>query len=102
LSYYDVGVIITDPRVKLPTFPSKIIDYINCGIPSLCLIEKYSDIQGVISDSKFLHVNHFDFNDNSIVDIKNFLIESKNYLHHNLSSFSKFHVQTAATEILKN
>lgn len=66
LTKYDIGAIVTDPRVTMPTFPSKIIDYMNCGIPCFCMIEKNSDIEEVIGNKAFLHVNHFDSSDEAV------------------------------------
>ncbi len=103
ISSYDVGAIITDSRVTLPTFPSKIIDYINCELPCICLIETNSDIENIIGIPSFLHVNHFDFSSDSIEDISIFLKNAKNYHHTNFEDFIlKFGVHEAANKIISS
>lgn len=63
LSEYQVGIIVTDRRVTLPTFPSKFLDYLSAGLASYCLVERESDLYGIAHNSNIIHLNHFDFSD---------------------------------------
>jgi glycosyltransferase involved in cell wall biosynthesis len=66
ISSFDVGAIVTDPRVTTPTFPSKILDYINSGLRCFCVIEDASDIDVEIDYPDFLFTNRFDMGSDSI------------------------------------
>lgn len=61
LSQYDVGLIVTDRRVTLPTFPSKILDYARAGLASYCLVEAECDLYSVARGTNIIHLNYFDF-----------------------------------------
>lgn len=100
LTRFDIGVIVTDPRVTFPTFPSKILDYISAGLPVLCIIEQESDIAEVINNSQIIHINNFDFNQNKIEQILSFFKYIKeNHLEVTLDS--KFSVGKAVNKILE-
>ncbi len=43
ISKMDVGLIFTVPNVDVPTFPSKVIDYMSVGLPVLSCVERESD-----------------------------------------------------------
>ena len=66
LSGYDVGIVVTDRRVTLPTFPSKILDYIQAGLASYCLVENETDLSGIAQNSNLIHLNYFDFTDQEL------------------------------------
>lgn len=40
---FDVGIIATASDVAVPSFPSKVIDYVRCGIPVVALVQPPSD-----------------------------------------------------------
>ena len=66
LSHYHVGAIVTDEKVSLPTFPSKVIDYLQMGLYSFCLVEKQSDLYDLLDNSSRVHINSFDFSQQGI------------------------------------
>ncbi len=66
LSLYHVGAIVTDELVSLPTFPSKVIDYLQTGLYSFCLVEKQSDLYELLGNSSRVHINSFDFSKEGI------------------------------------
>jgi glycosyltransferase involved in cell wall biosynthesis len=39
----DVGIVITVPNVTVPSFPSKVVDYMICSVPVLSCVETSSD-----------------------------------------------------------
>lgn len=45
-----LGLIVTDPIVSVPTFPSKCIDYFTSMIPIACHVEKSTDFGRIIQD----------------------------------------------------
>jgi hypothetical protein len=80
LSNYDVGLVVTCENVSVPTFPSKIIDYLSAGVKVLGLLERSSDVSAVINKIDAIHINNFDFSENSLKQMKEFLINSKEKL----------------------
>jgi glycosyltransferase involved in cell wall biosynthesis len=104
LPYYDVGLIVTDSNVVFPTFPSKILDYINVGLACLAVVEKTTDLAKISQEMDFIHLNHFDFSPEAIEKLKNFLsfinsvddeVREQQY-----SSIRKYHSLYNASEIL--
>lgn len=73
LPRYDIGLITTMGRVSVPTFPSKIIDYLCSGLKVICLIEKASDIEKVIADPEHLIVNNYIFSEANLNAISLFM-----------------------------
>jgi glycosyltransferase involved in cell wall biosynthesis len=63
---YHIGAVVTDENVNLPTFPSKIIDYVAAGLYLVCLVENESELYGVIDDNPRVYINSFDFSDKEI------------------------------------
>lgn len=61
LSRYHIGLVVTDRRVTLPTFPSKILDYVNAGLISYCIVESETDLANLPINRPLLYLNHFDF-----------------------------------------
>lgn len=102
LATYDIGAIVTDPRVSMPTFPSKIIDYFNAGLPCFCMIEQKSDIGEVINNKELLLVNHFDFSDLKINEAINFILNVKEKTeNYDFSVANIFSVKNATSIILE-
>lgn len=104
LPNYDVGAIVTDRRSDLPTFPSKIIDYVAAGLRVYALVEKESDFNTELTKfSNILYTNPFDYSDTEIQRSLNFLntldIDTYNNQIQKLRSF--FSVTTAANGLLK-
>lgn len=50
LSNVDVGLIVTDPTIDVPSFPSKCIDYMDAGIPILAHVEAGTDFGEFIAE----------------------------------------------------
>ena len=73
LTKYNFGLIVTDPKVNLPTFPSKIIDYLTLNLRCLCLLEKVSDLDEILPFKTIIHVNKFCFDISAIEAAENFL-----------------------------
>ena len=102
ISLFDVGAIVTDELVPLPTFPSKIIDYISAGLHCFCMVEDQSDLEEVIGDSSFVHINHFKY-DEKCVDcaVKFFMnIKSESNTEETDRLIELFSVKRAAAEII--
>lgn len=72
LSRYHVGAIVTDEKVTLPTFPSKVIDYLQAGLYSFCLVEKQSDLYDLLGNNPRVHINSFDFSQEGVDSAVNF------------------------------
>lgn len=66
LSSYHVGAIVTDKKSDLPTFPSKIIDYVESGLGVYCMVEKESELYTLVDDYSIIHINPFCFSNNEI------------------------------------
>jgi len=66
LSRYQVGLIVTDGSVTLPTFPSKVIDYVTAGLATYSLVEKESDLSFLAEDSCLIYLNNFDYSEAEI------------------------------------
>ena len=49
----DVGMIFLDHRFTIPNFPSRLLSYMQVGIPVLACTDRASDIGAVISDGGF-------------------------------------------------
>ncbi len=77
LSGYHVGAIVTDRQSDLPTFPSKIIDYLEAGLQVYCLVEKESDLHS-LGDNSVVYINSFCF---SAEEIERSLYFFKNLSH---------------------
>lgn len=73
LAEFDFGLIVTDPTVTLPTFPSKIIDYLSARLRCLCLLEKDTDLDVMLPFHDIIHVNRFAFDDASVRAAKLFV-----------------------------
>jgi hypothetical protein len=66
ISDFDLGLVITDKNVDLPTFPSKIIDYLSAGLRCFCIVEPENDINEVLDCPNLIFINKFDFSDDSV------------------------------------
>ncbi len=61
----DVGLIFLDHRFTIPNFPSRLLYYMQAGLPVLACTDPYTDIGKVITDGGFgwwcesKHVNNF-------------------------------------------
>lgn len=66
LSHYDVGAIVTDRNSQTPTFPSKIIDYIEANLQVYCLVEATSDLNS-LAPYAGIHVNPFSFSEAELI-----------------------------------
>lgn len=74
LANYDVGAIVTDKNSDLPTFPSKIIDYIYAGLRVYALVEKESDFNTELSEfDSVLYTNSFNYSEQEIERSSEFL-----------------------------
>ena len=51
LSACDVGLIFLDRRFTVPNFPSRILSYMNCALPTLACIDSASDMDQLIAGS---------------------------------------------------
>lgn len=51
LSACDVGLLFLDKRFTVPNFPSRILSYMNCALPTLACIDDASDIDLLIAGS---------------------------------------------------
>lgn len=49
----DVGLIFLDKRFTIPNFPSRLLDYMNHGMPILAATDKNTDVREVILNGKF-------------------------------------------------
>lgn len=58
---YDVGIIVTDQKADLPTFPSKIVDYIEAGLRTYCLVERESELYSLLGKFDVVYINPFRF-----------------------------------------
>ncbi len=65
LSNYHVGAVVTDPRLDVPSFPSKVIDYVEAGLAIYCLIEKVSDLYD-LDNYDTVYLNPFSFSEEEI------------------------------------
>jgi len=79
LSSYDFGMVATDPRVDMPSFPSKIIDYISCGLRCVCMLEENTDIKTIFPFDKLLFLCDFDFDKISIENLEKFITSADYY-----------------------
>ncbi len=61
LAEFDVGAVVTDDRVSLPAFPSKLTNYAQYGLASFCLVESGSELFKVTEGVRCVHLNPFDF-----------------------------------------
>ncbi len=52
LSACDVGLVFLDKRFTIPNFPSRILSYMNFGLPVLAATDRTSDIGSLITDAK--------------------------------------------------
>lgn len=73
LTEFDFGLIVTDPKVSLPTFPSKIVDYVAARLRCLCLIESASDFDLALPLPNIIHVNKFVFDEAALKAAEAFL-----------------------------
>lgn len=48
VSASNVGVVATVPGVSVPTYPSKSLDYMSCGIPIMAAVEKSTDFGEIV------------------------------------------------------
>ena len=49
----DVGLIFLDHRFTIPNFPSRILSYMECGLPILASTDKHSDVGQIIEQGEF-------------------------------------------------
>ena len=49
----DVGLIFLDRRFTVPNFPSRILDYMNHGLPVLAATDKNTDVKDAILEGDF-------------------------------------------------
>lgn len=49
----DVGMVFLDYRFTIPNFPSRILSYMQAGLPVFACTDNYTDIGNVITDGKF-------------------------------------------------
>lgn len=90
ISKYDVGLIVTDARVTLPTFPSKVLDYLAAGISVYAIVEPKSDLKTLGDMSDLIHLNFFDFSDARIFESLSFFNSLKShYTQEELSNYEK-------------
>lgn len=75
---FHVGAIVTDKSADMPTFPSKIIDYINFGLYCFCLVENESELYNVVGDFRRIYINSFDFSEIGIQSAISFFDSIKN------------------------
>jgi len=104
LSSCDVGVISLDPRFTFPNFPSKILDYLKCGLPIIASLDKFAlcdagnlienQIQaGLVSDSS----NNRSFKENALKLFRNddmrkrFSLNGRKYFENNFNVTSRYH-----------
>lgn len=84
----DVGMIFLDYRFTIPNFPSRLLSYMQAGIPILACTDRNTDIGQVIVDAKIgwwcesNNSNNFDFLVSTIVkqDLNNISKRSRKYL----------------------
>ena len=88
ISKYDVGLIVTDEKADLPTFPSKIIDYAAAGIAAFCIVEKESELYNIAGNTNRIYLNSFDFSKDEIIRAKTFFLELNNRLASEAESFN--------------
>lgn len=50
LRSYDCGLVITVPGVSVPTFPSKVIDYLRVGLPIISCVEDSTDFGAFVEE----------------------------------------------------
>ncbi len=89
----DVGMIFLDYRFTIPNFPSRIISYMQAGLPILSCTDHNTDVGLIISDNDFgwkLYSDNINEFHNTILkinmeDIKKKGINSYNYLVDNYS-----------------
>lgn len=66
LPEYDIGLAVTDERVTLPTFPSKIPEYLIAGVRAFCFLEDANDVDAIVQDKTLLHVNRFSISEGAM------------------------------------
>ena len=49
----DVGMIFLDPRFTIPNFPSRLLSYMQAGLPTLCCTDPNSDVGDVAEQGGF-------------------------------------------------
>lgn len=103
LKGYDFGLAVTDSRVSLPTFPSKIVDYAACNLRSICFVESVSDIDSVLECGHSIHLNKFDTSPAAKIEAYEFI--SSDISCHALNELADIRIQlsaeVAANRILK-
>lgn len=52
LSICDIGLIFLDSRFTIPNIPSKTVSYMEQGIPIMAAVDRYTDYDKLINDSK--------------------------------------------------
>jgi glycosyltransferase involved in cell wall biosynthesis len=75
----DLGLIITEGGVSIPSFPSKIIDYTFAGLPVLAIVEQTTDFGQFVSEEaqcgSFINIDQPA--DKLLINIKNEILELK-------------------------
>lgn len=102
LSRYHVGAIVTDQNSDLPTFPSKIIDYVEAGLKVYCLVEMESELHSVVGGYPSVYLNPFCFSDAEVEQSLDFFMGAINTgLDSGGSDLRNiFSVRTAASRLL--
>lgn len=103
LANYNIGAIVTDKRSDLPTFPSKIIDYVSAGLRVYALVEEESDFNTELSNfTSVVYTNAFDYSDEEIDKSISFLNAAETNAHNlEIEKIRKiFSVTTATTRLL--
>lgn len=102
LTEFDFGLIVTDPKVSLPTFPSKIVDYVAARLRCLCLIESASDFDVALPLPNIIHVNKFAFDETALKAAHVFLNSKHLYYTNEFQIASRMlSVELAAKVLLK-
>lgn len=102
----DIGLILLDNRFTIPNFPSRILSYMEVGMPILAATDKNTDVGTIIESGEFGYwnesgdINGFRKNIDNIISYEDRLSEmgknSREYLEQNYT------VEKGAEIILKN
>ena len=91
VSACDVGLVLLDYRFTIPNFPSRILSYMQAGLPIFAWTDKNTDLKDAINEGKFgwwhesNNINNFIDGINEILseNLTKFSINSFNYLVNN-------------------
>lgn len=71
LKYVDIGFVSTDSSVDTPSYPSKSLDYMMCGLPIIAAVEQSTDFGFIIESNNIgLACNSNDINNMSALILK--------------------------------